>query len=113
VARTETKRFSPHDFRSFFQTALENAGVNSNIIAPLLAHKAKGIDQHYSDHDISDLMNKFKQLLPFLLPQTVAKVKSDLDITKAELTETEKKLNDLEDRRRRINNNNFFKFFLF
>ena len=34
--------------------------------------------------------------MPYLLPQTVEKVKSELDQTKAELTQTEKKLNDLE-----------------
>jgi hypothetical protein len=86
-----------------FQTALENAGVNSNIIAPLLAHKAKGIDQHYSEHDLNDLLVKFKTALPYLLPQTVEKVKSELDATKAELTETETKLLEATDAIRKIN----------
>lgn len=80
----ELKRFSPHDFRSFVQTALENAGINSNIIAPLLGHKAKGIDFHYSEHDVSDLLQKFKIALPFLLPQSVEKVKAEIEKTKKE-----------------------------
>jgi integrase len=73
----EKKRFSPHDFRSFVQSALENAGINSNMIAPILGHKPKGIDFHYSEHDIQDLIVKFKTALPFLLPQTVEKLKAE------------------------------------
>jgi integrase len=88
----EIKRFSPHDLRSFFQTNLENAGVNSNIIAPFLGHRAKGIDAHYSDHDREDLFIKYKSALSWLLPQTVEKVKSKLDATKAELGDTQNKL---------------------
>jgi integrase len=34
----DKKRFSIHDLRSFVQTAMENAGVNSNIIAPILGN---------------------------------------------------------------------------
>lgn len=80
----EAKRFSPHDFRDFVQSALESAGVNSNMIAPLLAHKPKGIDFHYSSHDIEELLVKYKTALPYLLPQTVAKVKAELEETKTE-----------------------------
>lgn len=43
----EQKRFSPHDLREFFQSALENAGVNPNTISPIMAHKVRGVDQHY------------------------------------------------------------------
>lgn len=67
------------------------------MIAPLLAHKPKGIDFHYSSHDVEELLVKFKTALPYLLPQTVEKVKSELDQTKEELTESEKKYEDLED----------------
>ena len=85
----EKKRFSPHDFRSYVQTALENAGVNSNIIAPLLGHKPRGIDFHYSEHDISDLLQKYKLALPYLLPQTVEKVKAETEELKAKYEDLE------------------------
>ena len=88
----EKKRFSPHDFRSFVQTALENAGINPNMISPLLGHKPRGIDFHYSEHDISDLLQKFKTALPYLLPQTVESVKSDLEATKSEYEQKIEKL---------------------
>jgi integrase len=78
----EKKRFSPHDFRSYVQTALENAGINSNIIAPLLGHKPRGIDFHYSEHDINDLLQKYKTALPYLLPQTTEAIKTELEATK-------------------------------
>jgi site-specific recombinase XerD len=90
----EKKRFSPHDFRSFVQTALENAGVNSNIIAPLLGHKPKGIDFHYSEHDIEDLMLKYKTALPYLLPQSIERVKAEQLKTKVEYEEKIEKLEE-------------------
>jgi integrase len=40
----DKKKFSPHDLRSYVQTAMENAGVNPNIIAPILGHKPRGVD---------------------------------------------------------------------
>jgi integrase len=73
----DKKRFSPHDLRDFVQSQLENAGVNPNIIKPMLAHKPKGVDQHYSEHDIEDFLQKFKTALPYLLPQSVEKLKAE------------------------------------
>jgi integrase len=88
----EKKRFSPHDFRSYVQTALENAGINSNIIAPLLGHKPRGIDFHYSEHDINDLLQKYKTALPYLLPQTTEAIKTELEATR---TQQQKKIDNL------------------
>jgi len=98
----EKKRFSAHDFRRFMQTALEEK-INPNIIAPLLSHKAKGIDSHYSAHTVESLLAKYKECLPYLLPQSVEKVKAELDTTKAELTETENKLLEATEAIRKIN----------
>jgi seryl-tRNA synthetase len=89
----EKKRFSPQDFRSFVQTALENAGINPNIIAPVLGHKAHGIDFHYSEHDITDLMQKFRTALPYLLPESIENLKAE---TQKEIAEEKKKVNNLE-----------------
>lgn len=95
----ETKRFSPHDNRDFIQTQLENAGVNANIIAPIMAHKPRNaVDSHYSSHDVSELLGKYKSALNYLLPVSVEKVKSELDTTKQELTATQKKYENLEDK---------------
>jgi hypothetical protein len=80
----KVKRYSMHDFRDFVQSSLESAGINSNIIAPMLAHKPKGIDFHYSSHDLQELLVKFKTALPYLLPQSVEGVKTELEETKAE-----------------------------
>ncbi len=84
----EGKSFSPHDFRSFVQTAMENAGVNPNMIAVMLGHKPKGIDFHYSEHDVQDLMQKFKAALPYLLPQEVEveKIKEQSEADRAEIS---------------------------
>ena len=95
----ETKRFSPHDNRDMLQNALENANVNANMIAPMLGHKPKNaVDFHYSDHLWQELLPKYKQALPYLLPVSVEKVKSELDTTKQELTATQKKYENLEDK---------------
>jgi hypothetical protein len=77
----DKKRFSIHDLRSFVQTAMENAGVNSNIIAPILGHKLKGTDFHYSEHDIEDFKEKFRSALPYLLPQSVEVLKAETQKT--------------------------------
>ena len=95
----EIKRFSPHDFRDFTQSQLENANVNANIIAPIMAHKPKNaVDSHYSSHLAIELLPKYKQALNYLLPVSVEKVKSELDTTKQELTATQKKYENLEDK---------------
>lgn len=99
----ELKRFSPHNFRNFFQTQLEESGLNANIISPMMSHKVRGVDQHYSNHDIESFLSKFKQALPFILPQTIEKVKSELDQTKAELATTESKLTDATNAIKQIN----------
>ena len=78
----ELKRFSPHDFRDFLQSGLENAGINANLISPILGHKVKGIDNHYSSHGIEELKEKYKTALPYLLPQTNGALKSELEATK-------------------------------
>ena len=70
------KRFSPQDLRSYVQSALENAGVNSNMISPILGHKVKGVDSHYSEHDVAELMEKFRLGLSYLLPENIEKVKA-------------------------------------
>jgi integrase len=80
----QKKRFSPHDLREFFQSALESANIQANMISPILAHKVKGVDQHYSSHDFKELLVKYETALPNLLPQTVEEVKGELENTKAE-----------------------------
>lgn len=83
------KRFSPQDLRSFVQSALENAGINTNIIAPILGHKPKGIDSHYSEHDVAELMVKFRLALPYLLPETIEDAE---EANRKELSEQEDRL---------------------
>ncbi len=78
------KRFSAHDMRDILQSALENARVNPNIVSILLAHKVKGVDKHYSSHDFNEFKEAFKSALPWLLPQTVEKVKAESDKAIAE-----------------------------
>ncbi len=89
----EQKRFTPHDFRDFMQSKLESAGLNSNIIAPMLAHKPRGIDFHYSKHEVDELLQKYKKALSYLLPQTVAKVKAE---QQKEVQKLKNQIDDLE-----------------
>ncbi len=89
----EKKRFSPHDFRDYVQSACESAGIHANMIAPLLAHKVKGADFHYSDHDVQELLEKFKTALPYLLPQSIERVKAE---SEKELSQQQHKIVDLE-----------------
>ena len=54
----EQKRFSAQDFKDILQSALENANVHPNIAAPMLGHKVKGVDKHYSNHDLSEFVTE-------------------------------------------------------
>ena len=74
---------------------LENAGINANLISPILAHKVKGVDAHYSSHDISELLEKYKSALNYLLPLSVEKIKTEADKVKEE---NEKRIKFLEQR---------------
>jgi hypothetical protein len=67
-------------------------GLKQNMIAPILGHKPRVVDFHYSEHDINDLMGKFRTALPYLLPQTVESVISDLETTKSEYGQKIEKL---------------------
>jgi hypothetical protein len=67
----EAKRFSPQDFLSFFQGALENCGIHQNIIAVLIGHKPQGVNFNYSEHDIQEFKAAFEKALPYLLPEQV------------------------------------------
>ena len=95
----EKKRFSPQDFRDYVQSALESAGIHSNMISPLMAHKVKGVDFHYSEHEISELLQKFKTALPYLLPQSVERVKAESD---RELTAQQEQISDLTERLQKL-----------
>jgi integrase len=91
----ETKRFSPHDLRSFVQSQLENKLANPNIIKPILGHKPKGVDKHYSEHDISDFLEKFKSALPFLMPQSIEELKAETDKDQRRISELEKQVDEM------------------
>ena len=89
----DKKRFSAQDMRDLLQTALENAKVNPNIASPLLGHKVKGVDKHYSNHDIDEFLCAYLDALPWLVPQTVEQVKAE---TEKKLEEDKKQINEVK-----------------
>ena len=90
----EKKRFSPHDIRDFTQSALESSGANSNVLSPLLAHKIRGVDKHYSSHLEAELFQVFKKALPWLMPTTKESIKQEAEQNK---TETQVKLKNQQE----------------
>jgi len=89
----EKKRFSAQDMRDILQSALESAKIHPNIAAPLLGHKVKGVDKHYSSHDLMEFLLAYKSALPWLVPQTVEQVKAE---SEKKLSNQEKTLTHLE-----------------
>lgn len=89
------KHFSPHDFRDVISTILENPKVkaNVNLAKPLTSHKPSGIEATYANHPDSDYLELFKMCLPFLIPETVGELKTELNKQKTEL-EKEKEQNE-------------------
>jgi hypothetical protein len=102
----EKKRFSPQDMRDILQSALENAKVNPNVAAPLLGHKVRGVDKHYSNHDIDEFLQAYLSALPWLLPQTVEEVKAEtnfkIEREQKRLVSLEYENNDLKERINRM-----------
>lgn len=76
----EEKRFSPHDFRSFVNTAMEKAKITENWRSVIMGHMPKGTKgKFYSDPSIAELKEQFKQALPYLIPEHKQKTpKQDL-----------------------------------
>lgn len=64
------KRFSAQDFRSFVDTMLMKARVVEEWRAPIMAHKVKGVEKHYSEPEHSELMEHFRGALIYLIPES-------------------------------------------
>lgn len=89
MGRSEGKGFSAHDLRDALQGALENANIHINIASSMLAHKVKGVDKHYSNHDIEEFLLAFREALPWLLPHTIEQ-------TNAQIIDEQKRIAQLE-----------------
>jgi hypothetical protein len=87
------KVFSPHDMRDFLQSALEKVEANPNLISPMLGHKVKGVDAHYSNHEIVSFLEVYMKALPLLIPQTVEQVKLE---TQTKLAKEQQRITELE-----------------
>ena len=104
----ENKRFSPQDMRDLLQGALEKVEVNKNLISPLISHKVKGVDKHYSNHDIDEFLQVFVKALPLLVPQTVEQVRAEtqkkLDAEQKLITNLEYENTELKSKMNNLNN---------
>ena len=93
------KHFSPHDFRDVLATVLGKLNINAdnNTAKPLLSHKYAGIEASYENHKTEEdkpndeLLELFKQCVPYLIPQSVGKLRSELNETKSTVQELTKK----------------------
>jgi chromosome segregation ATPase len=59
----------------------------------LLGHKVKGVDKHYSNHEIDEFLRAYLDALPWLIPQTVEQVKAE---TEKKLEADEIQINDIK-----------------
>ena len=80
----EKKRFSIHDLREFFQSALESANIHENLLSPLMAHKVAGIAQSYSSHEPKELLKIYESALPYLIPKSVPELEAKLEKSEAD-----------------------------
>jgi hypothetical protein len=65
----EQKRFSPHDIRSFTNTAMEKAKITENWRSVIMGHKPRGVKgKFYSDPATKELLAQFKTALPYIIP---------------------------------------------
>ena len=92
----EKKRFSIHDLREFYQSALESAGIQENLISPLMAHKIAGIAQNYSSHDCKELIGKYETALPYLIPKSNSVLESELKETESKFKNQQQQIEELQ-----------------
>ncbi len=93
----EGKGFSAHDLRDVLQGALENANIHTNIASPMLAHKVKGVDKHYSNHEIEEFLLAFRKALPWLLPHTIEQTNARLIDEQNRIAELERELSEIRE----------------
>jgi site-specific recombinase XerD len=60
-------KFSPHDFRRYGQTQLEEARLAPNWIRKILGHKVKGEENPYSRPKVEQLRQAYREALPHLI----------------------------------------------
>jgi len=105
----ENKYYSPHDFRDLLSSVLGKPQINAkdkNIAKALVSHSATGIEGSYENFDgkedkpNEDLLALFKQCIPFLLPETPATLKMELEQQKTQnnnvLEEMRKRIEDMQ-----------------
>jgi len=92
----DEKRFTAHDFRDCIPTVLKNKlKISGNLIKPLSSHVPTGIEAVYEGSNDSentpdeDLLKTFKQCLPYLIPQTIPQLKTELDEQRQKLAKYE------------------------
>jgi len=97
-------KFSPHDFRRYGQTQLEEARLPPNWIKKILGHKVKGEENPYSRPKIKQLKQAYRGALPHIMfmsrAPTVdiddARRKAFLDMAKTMLRGDEERLAKIE-----------------
>ena len=67
VSRRSGVKFSPHDFRRYGQTQLEEARLPPNWIRKILGHKVKGEENPYSRPKIEQLREAYRKAIPHLV----------------------------------------------
>ncbi len=101
--------YSPHDFRDLLSSVLGKPDINAkdkNIAKALVSHSPKGIESSYENFDgkddkpNEDLLALFKQCLPYLIPETIPELKTELNKQKVETEkvkeEQQKKIIELQ-----------------
>lgn len=56
----------PHCLRKFFQTRMEEAGLNPNWVRHLMGHKVRGSDAAYSKPTVRQLREAYEKALPYI-----------------------------------------------
>ncbi len=113
------KRFSPHDLRDVLSTVLLNPKVkaNTNLTKPLTSHVPTGIEATYEnpqdseDKPNNDQLEVFKLCIPFLVPETVPELKTELNEQKVMNQKQVDAINylnmEIEDSKRSLKKNEF------
>ena len=94
----DRRRYSPQMLRIYQASQLAEAGMNDSLIDLIQGRKPQSIARrHYIRVKREKLRSEYIRCLPFLVVEDINRVKSELELTKEELEETNKRNIELRD----------------
>ncbi len=99
--RTKTNKSQNHAFRKRSETIMVNCGIHSKYVEYFMGHFEKQ-DRHYFKPTDEEIWSNFKKAIPELVVDDSARKEIELQKERAEKSELQKKVNEIEELKHRL-----------